>query len=162
MTTQVIDSGFITAESSYLNTVESYADLFLSPGTGGKLLIDGFEWPAADGGFGHVLITNGAGGLEFASLPDALTVVRTEVSQSGSVAAATDTVAVTAACSLTLPPPSDRVGKPILFAKEASGTFAVTILPHANEKISGATSATLSAEYESVSLYSNGVNWYIC
>jgi len=63
------------------------------------------------------------------------------------------------AVTITLPAPvsSGRVA----VKKIDSSTNTVTINPNATEKIDGLSSLTISTQYESYYLYSDGSNWYI-
>ena len=47
------------------------------------------------------------------------------------------------------------------FVVKNSGTGAITIATTSSQTIDGATTATMSTQYESISLISNGANWII-
>ena len=61
--------------------------------------------------------------------------------------------------TITLPAPVD--GAKVAVKKIDSSANTVTINPNATEKIDGLSSLTLSTQYESYYLYSDGSNWYI-
>jgi hypothetical protein len=65
------------------------------------------------------------------------------------------------AINVTLPQPNS--GRQLII-KDASGlaqTNNITILPHASESIDGAPKVVISTNYSSITLMSDGVNWYI-
>lgn len=60
-----------------------------------------------------------------------------------------------------LPPAAYCRGKTLTFIKTNSDIAAITIDAYGSETINGATTIALTAQYECVSLLSDGVSWYI-
>lgn len=129
--------------------------------TTSTLTIGNFEWPTVLPSNGSVLKTNGAGGLTFEPANVRQELLTTDTSYT--ITATDDIVAVTGtlATTLTLPDPTLKtVGDLIYIVKEVSGLSIITIVPFGTELISGNASATLTASYGSVKLYTNSVNWF--
>jgi hypothetical protein len=62
--------------------------------------------------------------------------------------------------TITLPNPSQNVGRKITIKKTDSGAGTVLINPYASETIEGASSNTLNAQNSFVRLYTDGTNWF--
>lgn len=66
--------------------------------------------------------------------------------------------------TITLPPPATiGIGK-IFVVKDVSGSCSattITINPHNSETIDGDTSTALNINFESLSFFTDGTNWYI-
>jgi hypothetical protein len=66
-----------------------------------------------------------------------------------------------AGITLTLPNPALYVGHTITVKKIDSAAGAVTLAPFAAETIDSAASFPLPAQFDAVSLYTNGVDWFV-
>lgn len=69
--------------------------------------------------------------------------------------------ATTAAFTVTLPAAASSSGKVLIIQKIDSALNAVTIDGNASETVGGATTTTLSTQYESIEIYCDGSNWLI-
>lgn len=65
------------------------------------------------------------------------------------------------AWTLTLLPSAGMAGKELIIKKTTSDTNALTISPAGVETIDGASSYVITRQYESVTLVSNGSNWFV-
>ena len=65
------------------------------------------------------------------------------------------------AITMTLPPAALVPGRIYVFKRINSGANAVVIDPNASETIDGAATYTLSAQWNSVTIMSNGTAWFI-
>ena len=65
------------------------------------------------------------------------------------------------AITMTLPPAALVPGRIYAFKRVNSGANAVVIDPNASETIDGAATYTLSAQWNSVTIMSNGTAWFI-
>jgi hypothetical protein len=61
---------------------------------------------------------------------------------------------------INLPASSGNTGKVYTIQKTNSNAFTVTIDPNGSETINGASNLILSAQYQSVTIYCDGANWY--
>jgi hypothetical protein len=62
---------------------------------------------------------------------------------------------------MALPPAALVPGRIYAFKRVNSGANAVVIDPNASETIDGAATYTLSAQWNSVTIMSNGTAWFI-
>lgn len=69
--------------------------------------------------------------------------------------------ATAGAITMTLPPAALVPGRIYAFKRVNSGANAVVIDPNASETIDGAATYTLSAQWNSVTIMSNGTAWFI-
>lgn len=67
--------------------------------------------------------------------------------------------AVAGGFNVTLPAPT--ANRIVTVKKTDASANAVTVLPNAAETIDGAASFVLNAQWESITLVSNGVNWFV-
>lgn len=110
------------------------------------------------------LVINGAGGataIEIADFSGAY-LNRSSVSINTTLTNNNDVVLVNAgsgAINITLPTPSD--GKLFHVKKVDFSANIVSVLPSAAELIDGASSKTLTGQYDSVEVISDGTNWFI-
>lgn len=65
------------------------------------------------------------------------------------------------AITMALPPAALVLGRIYAFKRVNSGANAVVIDPNASETIDGAATYTLSAQWNSVTIMSNGTAWFI-
>jgi hypothetical protein len=76
-----------------------------------------------------------------------------------------DTVILASASSgafkLTLPSSANVFGQQYTIKKIDSTTNAITVAPVSSQKIDGAASRTLSAEYDYLTIIADGANWQI-
>jgi len=64
--------------------------------------------------------------------------------------------------AITLPDPAVAVGKLLIFKVSVSiGSGTVTLSQHGSETIDGATTFAMDAQYEAVTIVSDGTNWHI-
>lgn len=70
-------------------------------------------------------------------------------------------IATSAAFTVTLPPSADYVGKWFTIKKGDSSVNAVTVDGDGSETIDGATTNVLSSQYDSITVVSDGITWWI-
>jgi len=87
--------------------------------------------------------------------------VATAVSTTGNSAASTFELVTTAASTITRTLPAPAANVIIGFKKIDSGAGTVVITQHAAETIDGATTFTISSQWSSISLISDGTNWFV-
>lgn len=118
--------------------------------------------PAADGTSGQVLSTDGAGALSWASLPaQGVTAVTTSPY---TVLATDGTLSVNCtggAVTVNLPAAASHAGRILHVKKVDSSGNAVTVEPNGAETIDGASNATVSTQWSTLSIQSDGTNWLI-
>ncbi len=68
--------------------------------------------------------------------------------------------ASSAAITVTLPDPASYPDEALSIKKIDSSANAVTVAPHGSETIDGAASVTLANQWDSVTVKSDGTNWY--
>ena len=132
-----------------------------SVSTTSTLTIGNFQWPTSLPSSGAVLKTDGTGNLTFE--PQNVRVALLPTDTSYAITATDDIIAITGslATTLTLPDPALKtVGDLIYIVKEVSGVSVITIVSFGAELVSGNASATLTASFGSVKLYTNGTNWF--
>jgi len=69
--------------------------------------------------------------------------------------------ASSAAITVTLPDPASYPDEALSIKKIDSSTNAVTVAPHGSETIDGAASVSLANQWDSVTVKSDGTNWYV-
>jgi len=69
--------------------------------------------------------------------------------------------ASSAAITVTLPDPASYPNEALSIKKIDSSTNAVTVAPHGSETIDGAASVSLANQWDSVTVKSDGTNWYV-
>jgi hypothetical protein len=84
----------------------------------------------------------------------------TTISTTTTLGASDYTVLCSATLTVNLPAAASSSGQVYNIKNIGSGT-TITIDPNASETIDGATTYTLSAQYESVTIQSNGTAWFI-
>lgn len=74
------ESGKLTGDSNSLDIVSSItdADINITPNGNGKIVLDGLNWPIADGSANQVLKTDGLGQLSFVTPTDSISAVEGE------------------------------------------------------------------------------------
>jgi len=87
--------------------------------------------------------------------------VATAISTTGNSAASTFELVTTAASTITRTLPAPAANTIIGFKKIDSGAGTVVITQHASEKIDGANTFTISTQYASIQLISDGTNWFV-
>ena len=152
-------SGTVYMGAINVTSIASESSLTITSSTG-NIQLGQYTFPSLTPTENTILVTDGSGNLSFTSVN-----VRTAVSTSTySISSEDDIVAITVAqnTTLTLPSPSSRVvGEIIYIVKEVPGTTSVTLNPSNNELISGQASYTLSSEYGTLKVYTNGTNWFV-
>ena len=73
--TTYTESGRITGDTDSIDIVSTItnADINITPNGNGKIVLDGLNWPIADGSSNQVLKTDGSGQLSFGSAPSSYT-----------------------------------------------------------------------------------------
>jgi len=69
--------------------------------------------------------------------------------------------ASSAPITVTLPDPASYPDEELSIKKIDSSTNAVTVAPHGSETIDGAASVSLANQWDSVTVKSDGTNWYV-
>jgi hypothetical protein len=121
-----------------------------------------WELPDGDGATGQVFVTDGAGVLSWEGRLD---MMRVAASSSTYSASSDDqyigsTYSVTGTQTITLPTPT--AGKVLIIKDEDgnAGTNPITIDNNSTENIDGSTSVSISTNYGSLRLYSDGTDWF--
>lgn len=107
-----------------------------------------------------------AGGIDTAQLADGAV---TEAKRSRTVTAISSTAIIgddinlctAGAGGITVTLPAPATGKKVVIKKVDSGAGAVTISRNSTDTIDGGTTAALYYQYESMTLVSDGTNWFI-
>lgn len=68
-----LDVDNVRIDGNSIVSSDAAGDLILTPNTTGDLVLDGLNWPQADGGAGQAIVTNGGGQLSFATVPTVTT-----------------------------------------------------------------------------------------
>ena len=110
-------------------------------------------------------LTNGSGAQDaaaFGQIPTTLPPFTTSaISATGSSVNKTFELVTTAASTITRTLPAPTANAIIGFKKIDSGAGTVVITHNAAEKIDGANTFTISTQYASIQLISNGTDWFI-
>jgi len=152
-------------------------NIAITPDTTGSIVLDGLNWPQADGTTGQVLQTNGAGQLSFTTVsggsrPDIYNVsANTTI---GAIASSeleriyiVDTATAGAIVTMTLPQITGTVDDGYkLNIKRVGATYDVTITANAADDIEGGAaggSITISTDKASFTLVADATNtrWHI-
>ena len=148
----------------------SAGNIAITPDTTGSIVLDGLNWPQADGSADQVLKTNGSGQLSFVdqsggggSRPTVTTDSSGTNSTISNPAAGTleDIYLVSngaSAVTITLPTVTGNAGYKVNIKR--LGTANVTISP-ASGTIDGAANQVLSIQYSAYTLTTDGTNWHI-
>lgn len=112
---------------------------------------------------GSTIVVNGSNQLEVSSIPAEKVAVNFGSYSTTSTITATDDIILAtggvSGISLTLPVPT--ASKKITIKKIDSAAGVITILQNSTDTIDGASSKALYYQYESLTLVSNGTNWFI-
>ena len=149
----------------------SAGNIAITPDTTGSIVLDGLNWPQADGGADQVLKTDGAGQLSWTTISGGGGGSRPTVTtdSSGTNSTISDPAAAdlediylvsngASAVTITLPTVTSNSGYKVNIKR--LGTADVTISP-ASGTIDGAASQVLSVQYAAYTLTTDGTNWYI-
>jgi hypothetical protein len=118
------------------------------------------ELPDGDGGVGQVMVTDGAGVLEWAYKHFA---PRTSITSASYAAVSSDAIlAVDYAGTVSITLPSPASGKVLIIKDEGgnAGSNTITINSNSSEVIDGASNITITTNFDSVTLISNGTDWF--
>ena len=142
-----------------VNGIYCDSSLSISSSTG-NIQLGSHMFPSSSPVDSTTLMTDGNGSLFFRKQN-----VRTEVSSSSyNIVSSDDIVGVTGdvAVSLILPDPASRVVGDLLYiVRETDSTEDIVVYPNGVELISGQTSYSMNSAFCSVSLYTNGSNWFV-
>jgi hypothetical protein len=145
----------------------SAGNIAITPDTTGSIVLDGLNWPQADGSADQVLKTNGAGQLSFVDQSVSRPTVTTDTTGTNSTignppAGRLEDIYLVSngasAVTITLPTVTGNSGYKVNIKR--LGTANVTISP-ASGTIDGAASQVLSVQYSAYTLTTDGTNWYI-
>ena len=154
----------------------SAGNIAITPDTTGSIVLDGLNWPQADGSADQVLKTNGSGQLSFVdqsggggSRPvvysvSADTTIGADTSIGSSELERVYIVDTSSAVNMTLPQITGNVGTGYKLNIKRSGTNNATITPNAADNIDGGTDGaaiTLSIDKSAFTLVCDGTNWQI-
>ena len=146
------------------------ANIAITPDTTGSIVLDGLNWPQADGTSGQVIQTNGSGQLSFVNQSGgggARPTVTTDSSGTDSTisnpaaSVLEDIYLVSngaAAVNITLPTVTGNSGYKAQIKR--LGTANVTVTP-ASGTIDGAANKVLSVQFSSFTCVTDGTNWHI-
>jgi hypothetical protein len=145
-------------------TTKGNGDINLTPDGTGDVVLDGVNWPQADGTDGQVLKTDGVGQTSWAD-PNTLTTATTSVTAATHTHAATERYLLcdtsSNAITVNLVAAATAGDGYRLDIKSVDATNNVTIDGSGSETIDGATTAVLTTQYENISLVCDGSNWHI-
>jgi hypothetical protein len=113
---------------------------------------------------GNINLALAAAGIALDQAGQALTVAIREVSTSGPVLGNDYLVLVdttTASVTLDLPPAVSNKGAIVVVKKVDSSVNTVTVETNASETIDGATNKALTAQYETLTIVCDGVEWWV-
>lgn len=155
-----MSSSSVTVGKLNVTSINSPSSINISSSTN-SIQIGDYTLPSTTPTETSVLSTDSNGTLSFVPIS-----VKTEVTAPMYFIDANDSVVaitgVQLAFVLTLPDPSLKVVGDILYIrKEVPGTNTVSIMPFNGESISGENSYTITTEYGSVSMYTNGTSWFV-
>jgi hypothetical protein len=152
----------------------SAGNIAITPDTTGSIVLDGQNWPQADGTTGQYLSTNGSGQLSWVTAAGASRPTVYSVSTSTTIGADTAIgsgeleriyiVDTTSAVTMTLPQITGNVGNGYKLNIKRDGANNVTITPNAADNIDGGTdgaSILLSVDKSAFTLVCDGTNWQI-
>ena len=152
----------------------SAGNIAITPDTTGSIVLDGQNWPQADGTTGQYLSTNGAGQLSWVTAAGAARPTVYSVSANTTIGADTSIgsgeleriyiVDTTSAVTMTLPQITGNVGNGYKLNIKRDGGNTATITPNAADNIDGGTdgaSITLDVDKASFTLVCDGTNWQI-
>jgi hypothetical protein len=154
----------------------SAGNITITPDTTGSIVLDGLNWPQADGTTGQVIQTNGAGQLSFVdqsggggSRPVVYSVSTSTTIGADTAIASTELeriyiVDTTSAVTMTLPQITGDVGNGYKLNIKRKGTNTCTITPNAADNIDDGTdgaSITLDVDKSAYTLVCDGTNWQI-
>lgn len=153
------------ATSDIGGAVTRYRDIFLSRDAtiGRNLILTGttglngrtYTWPSSETA-NAVLTTNGSGTLSWGSTGVNVTAAKT----TNYSAVLSDFVVCNGAITITLPASSGNSGK-IIDVKNIHASATCTVQGNAAETIDGSNTYLLSSQYQSITVVSDGTNWYI-
>jgi hypothetical protein len=146
----------------------SAGNIAITPDTTGSIVLDGQSWPQADGTTGQYLSTNGSGQLSWVTAAGASRPTVT-TDNSGTNSTISNPSAGTlediylvdngaSAVTITLPTVTSNSGYKVQIKR--LGTANVTLSP-ASGTIDGAGSKILTLQYMSLTLTTDGTNWFI-
>ena len=107
-----------------------------------------------------IAITNGAGTISIAASNAGGVQPITTISTTTTLGASNYTVLCSATLTVNLPAAASNTGR-IYNIKNIGAAATITIDPNASETIDGATTYTLTTQYESVTLQCDGSAWFI-
>jgi hypothetical protein len=149
----------------------SAGNIAITPDTTGSIVLDGLSWPQADGTTGQYLSTNGSGQLSWATAAGASRPTVTTDS-SGTDSTISNPSAGTlediylidngaSAVTITLPTVTSNSGYKVQVKR--LGTANVTVLAAGSATIDDGSSTTkvLTIQYSSLTLCTDGTDWYI-
>ncbi|MGA1738681.1 MAG: beta strand repeat-containing protein, partial [Candidatus Nanopelagicaceae bacterium] len=152
----------------------SAGNIAITPDTTGSIVLDGQNWPQADGTSGQYLSTNGSGQLSWVTAAGASRPTVYSVSANTTIGADTAIgsgeleriyiVNTGSAVTMTLPQITGNVGNGYKLNIKRDGTNTATITPNAADNIDGGTdgaSITLDVDKASFTLVCDGTNWQI-
>lgn len=164
--TRVQVAGGLSGFSGLSTGLPVYASVTVPGSTQNSAPITGGQWFIQLGIATSVssLVINGAGGATAVQLDlySGSYLNRRSVSASTSITNNDDVLladATSAAVNLTLPSPSD--GKLFFIKKVDSSENLVSLLPFASETIDGDSQASLTGQYDSIEVVSDGTSWFI-
>lgn len=160
---------FVNATSSttgaLLNMRNAGAEKFVVAANGATTIGNAYTLPITDGSTNHVLTTNGAGVVVFASVAatggSGITRAVSVISVSSTLAAAANTdyvILANVGIQATLP---TAVGNSNLYTIKNTSTSSVLVTTTSAQTIDDSANLTLPVQYTSVDLISNGTNWDI-
>jgi len=152
----------------------SAGNIAITPDTTGSIVLDGQNWPQADGTTGQYLSTNGSGQLSWVTAAGASRPTVYSVSANTTIGADAAIgsgeleriyiVDTTSAVTMTLPQITGNVGNGYKLNIKRDGGNTATITPNAADNIDGGTdgaSITLDVDKASFTLVCDGTNWQI-
>lgn len=108
---------------------------------------------------GTPLVANGSGGTSFSSIAFSVSIATKTTNYQLTNADGTILGNASGGLTITLPDPTVNAGK-IYFFKNINATGAMNVIPFAAETIDGASSMSLTTQYQSTGVQTDGVNWF--
>lgn len=130
-------------------------------------LISGILYPLQDGTEGQIIVTNGEGKLVFTDEMDPfINYTHTAVASNYTVTFEDDIIGVDTSnnpVTITLPEIQDIGGKIYIITDEGgnAGINNITVETTGSDLILGETEVIINSDYNSITLYNNGTNWFL-
>lgn len=153
----------VNINGNTISSTDTDGDLNLTPNGAGNLVLDGLNWPQADGTANYVLQTNGSGQLSWAEQSGGGGIVYVRKTANYTASADEGIIADTSGGSWTLTLPSaPSVGDVVVVADGAAwGTNNLTIARNGSTIEGAAEDLTCDVSGVSITLVYDGTTWHV-